>query len=281
MPWPSWLGGPSSSSSSNNINDLGDIKVRSWNDSLNATDWAHYTSPENITLSVLTTGATLLLYRLYRIHLMRIPNANFLTPNRIGKRSMYGYVTSVGDADNFRLFHTPGGRLAGWGWLPGRQFEKMKSFQNKTVHVRIAGVDAPEAAHFGRPAQPYSKEALEWLRGYVLHKYVRVMPYRRDQYERVVCTVHRWRWGFWKTDVGLQMLKSGCATVYEAKFGSEFGGAEKEKLYRETEAVAKVRQVGMWQKQGLVGRMLGGKKAPSFESPRAYKTRMAKEEKAK
>jgi endonuclease YncB( thermonuclease family) len=77
------------------------------------------------------------------------------------------------------------------------------------------------------------------------------------------------------------MLKSGCATVYEAKFGSEFGGAEKEKLYRETEAVAKVRQVGMWQKQGLVGRMLGGKKAPSFESPRAYKTRMAKEEKAK
>jgi hypothetical protein len=37
----------------------------------------------------------------------------------------------------------------------------------------------------------------------------------------------------------------------------------------------------MWQKQGLVGRMLGGKKAPSFESPRAYKTRMAKEEKAK
>jgi hypothetical protein len=29
---------------------------------------------------------------------------------------MFGVVTSVGDADNFRLFHTPGGRLAGWGW---------------------------------------------------------------------------------------------------------------------------------------------------------------------
>jgi endonuclease YncB( thermonuclease family) len=76
------------------------------------------------------------------------------------------------------------------------------------------------------------------------------------------------------------MLKRGWATVYEAKFGSEFGGAEKEKLYRETEATAQQKKIGMWQQQGLVQKMLG-KSAQTFESPRAYKTRMQKEEKKK
>lgn len=210
---------------------------------------------------------------------MRIPNVDYITPNRLRGRSLYGYVSSVGDGDNFRLFHTPGGRLAGWGWFPGRQVKKMKKFQGKTVHVRIAGVDAPEMAHFGRPAQPYSQEALEWLKSFVLHKYVRVIPYRRDQYERVVCTVYRRRWGFFKSDVGLNMLKQGLATVYEAKFGSEFGGPEKEKVYRDTEARAKQKKIGMWQEQSLVGRMLGRKN--TLESPREYKTRMQKEDMAK
>lgn len=27
----------------------------------------------------------------------------------------------MGDGDGFRLFHTPGGRMLGWGWFPGRK----------------------------------------------------------------------------------------------------------------------------------------------------------------
>jgi len=40
----------------------------------------------------------------------------------------------VGDGDNFRLFHTPGGRLGGWEWFPGRMIPKeKKALQDKTV----------------------------------------------------------------------------------------------------------------------------------------------------
>jgi hypothetical protein len=47
----------------------------------------------------------------------------------------------VGDGDNFRVFHTPGGRLAGWGWLPWRRVPKeKKDLKNKTVSCDILDV---------------------------------------------------------------------------------------------------------------------------------------------
>ena len=51
----------------------------------------------------------------------RIPEASQIYSSFFRKRSLYGKVTSVGDADNFRLYHTPGGILLGWGWFPGRK----------------------------------------------------------------------------------------------------------------------------------------------------------------
>ena len=133
--------------------------------------------------------------------------------------------------------------------------------------MRLAGIDAPELAHFGRPAQPYSTEALEWLRNYVLHRRVRAYIYRRDQYDRVVATVFVRR-GLLRRDVGLQMLKSGLATVYEAKTGAEFGKVEAR--YRRAEWWAKKRRKGIW----------AASKA-DFESPRDYKARMASLDEAK
>ncbi|RFU31141.1 hypothetical protein B7463_g5217, partial [Scytalidium lignicola] len=38
------------------------------------------------------------------------------------------------------------------------------------IHIRIAGIDAPEAAHFGKPAQPLATEALTWLKNYTLNQ---------------------------------------------------------------------------------------------------------------
>lgn len=58
--------------------------------------------------------------------------------------------------------------------------------KDETLHIRIAGIDAPEAAHFGRPAQPHSAESLEWLRQTLLGKRVRCQLLRKDQYSRIV-----------------------------------------------------------------------------------------------
>jgi endonuclease YncB( thermonuclease family) len=111
------------------------------------------------------------------------------------------------------------------------------------LHLRIAGIDAPECAHFGKTAQPGSSEALAWLRNYILNRRVRAYIYRRDQYERVVASVGV-RKGLFRRDVGLEMLKAGMATIYESKMGAEFGSLEKK--YREAEAMAKRQRIGIW-----------------------------------
>ncbi|KAK3074114.1 putative endonuclease lcl3 [Teratosphaeriaceae sp. CCFEE 6253] len=273
MPWPDWLWSRSTKRTDDKTREADDRPP------VNSKDWSHYTTPQTIAACVFTTATTLALIRVYKNYLRRIPTVDYLKPGLFRRRSLYGYVTRVGDADNFHLYHTPGGRFAGWGWLPGRHVAEMKGAQlkGKTMHVRIAGVDAPEAAHFGKPAQPHAAEALEWLKGYVLHRYVRVRVFRRDQYERVVCSVARRRWVVWRTDVGYEMLRRGWATVYEAKFGSEFGGMEGK--YREAERGAKKRGVGMWQEPGLVGKLLGRERV--VETPREYKTRTAAQDGAK
>jgi endonuclease YncB( thermonuclease family) len=89
---------------------------------------------------------------------------------------------------------------------------------------------------------------------------VRTYVYKADQYSRVVGTAYVWK-GLFRRDVGLQMLRAGYATVYEAKSGVEFGRAREEQ-YRKAEWWAKTRRKGMW----------AGKKG-DYESPRAYKIR--------
>ena len=189
------------------------------------------------------------------------------------------YVTAVGDGDNFRLYHTPGGRLVGWGWFPGRcvaDYDR-KRLKDQTIQLRIAGIDAPELAHFGKPEQAYGREALEGLRGMILGRFVRARLLRLDQYQRVVGTVTVRRWGLFKSDVGLRMLSEGHATVYEAKFGSEFGGMEEQ--YRAAEQKAKSRGRGMWKGQGkldFIARLkenVFGMKKQKFETPREFKDR--------
>lgn len=225
-------------------------------------------------------GALYASYKGYKRFLRRIPNIDHVKPNVYRKRSMYGYVTRVGDGDNFRFYHTPCGRFAGWGWLPGRipqQLTKPELVDN-TLHVRVAGVDAPECAHFGRKEQPFGPEAMAWLGDTVEGRYVRVWPHSRDRFDRIVSTVAvRLPWRLWRSDLGLRMIQSGCATVYEAKTGSEFGG--KEEQYREAEKQARNRKVGMWKQAGIVGKILG--QTTEVETPRAYKTRMNKEESGK
>ncbi|KAF2459875.1 hypothetical protein BDY21DRAFT_271657, partial [Lineolata rhizophorae] len=255
----------------------------SWPDKLNATDWAQFAEPRNVVPTLLLTGTTLLFAGVYRAYLRRVPDAGHVGPGMLrGRRRLLGVVTSVGDGDGFRLFHTPGGRLAGWGWGWGRKVPTGKELGGKTIHVRIAGIDAPELAHFGRPEQPYAQDALRWLTSYILGRRVRAHLHRRDQYDRVVATVFVRRGPLGlrllRRDVGLEMLKRGLATVYEAKSGVEFGGREEK--YKRAERRAREKGRGMWKEQGLVARLLGRREAVR-ESPREYKTRMAALDKEK
>ncbi|KAH8815056.1 hypothetical protein F5884DRAFT_162416 [Xylogone sp. PMI_703] len=250
MRWPPWASNPKT--------DDEERRPVSWSESLNVTDWSH----RNIVPTLVLTTTILVSVKLYSSYLRRIPEAAYIRPDFFRKRSLFGTVTRVGDADNFHFFHTPGGRLTGWGWFPGRKIPAKKTdLKGKTIHIRIAGIDAPEAAHFGKSAQPFAAEAMTWLKNYILGRRVRVHVYRRDQYDRVVATVYVRRF-FLRRDVGLEMLKAGLATVYEAKMGAEFGKSEEK--YREAEDKAKRKKVGIWSGKPEV-----------FESPRDYKTRIA------
>ncbi|KAK5990490.1 putative endonuclease LCL3 [Cladobotryum mycophilum] len=263
MVWP--FG--SSESSNNAKHDEPKKRPVSW-DSLNeekgpltaAKEWAPI-----VIFSLVGLGAL----QLYANYLRRIPGAAFIQPKFYRNRSLFGKVTSVGDGDNFHLFHTPGGKAVGWGWLR-RIPDKRKDLKGRTIPIRMAGIDAPEGAHFGQPAQPYAAEALQWLRDYILHRDVRAYIYKKDQYERIVATVYVRRWLI-RRNVGLEMVKQGLATTYEAKTGAEFGGLKE--VYERAEAKAKGKRIGMWS---------GNPK--NFESPREYKTKWAglrnKEEKA-
>ncbi|KAF9208007.1 putative endonuclease lcl3 [Haplosporangium sp. Z 27] len=191
------------------------------------------TRPYIITSAAFSMGILATFF--YRRRLRRIPTSAYLTPSDLqGKRILKGKVTSVGDSDNFRFYHTPGGVWAGWGWLRHVPAET-KELKNQTLHIRIAGVDAPEGAHFGMPAQPFSKESLQWLRNEILGKTVTVKPFAKDRYDRV--------------NVSLEMLKVGYAQLYR-QAGSEYGGMLDN--FEKIEAHAKSRKIGIWSQSNMV-----------------------------
>ena len=94
--------------------------------------WRSYTEPQTIFATITLTSACIGFYRFYRTFLRRIPAVGNISPNFFRKRSVFGQVTSVGDGDNFRIFHTPGGLLAGWGWWRSIPADK-KALKNNTV----------------------------------------------------------------------------------------------------------------------------------------------------
>ncbi|KAG2198270.1 hypothetical protein INT47_004354 [Mucor saturninus] len=177
----------------------------------------------------------------------RFKTAAHIPPEVFEKsQRIHGKVVAVGDSDNFRLYHTPG---FGWGWI--RNIPKTrKELQNQTISVRIAGVDAPEGAHFGMPSQPYSKEAKSFLTNLVLNKRVEVELLSRDQYSRVVGMAYvRKPPFFFKKNVSAEMLKSGLASIYVAK-GAQYSGQLKQ--FEKYEAKAKSRKKGIWSLKNYV-----------------------------
>jgi hypothetical protein len=111
--------------------------LTNWSSLLTTSPAQILTSPETLLPTLVLTGTCLAFYTFYRSYLRRIPAAGNISPGFFRKRSLVGRVTSVGDGDNFRVFHTPGGRLAGWGWLPWRKVPtEKKELKHKTVNAR-------------------------------------------------------------------------------------------------------------------------------------------------
>lgn len=253
----------------------------------------------------------LLWWRYFR----RIPNAEYVTPAVLRYRKvLVGRVVTVGDADGFRFHHTPGLQyLRDWlyPWPPRtkkRSGGRSKLVQ-ETISVRIAGVDAPESAHFGKPAQPFSKEAKQLLTSMVQSpscannltppakssffstsstashrvsttnsnevstKLVWLYPSHVDQYKRLVATPYVWNapYLFGKTNVSLVMVKQGLATVYRAA-GADYGKATWwAKVWRKsTTGLNALERAEAKAKRQKIGMWSLGKK---FESPEEYKRR--------
>lgn len=133
-----------------------------WNSSLNAFDWSQFTEPRNLIPTLLLTGGILFAVHIHRRYLRRFPEATDITSSHFRQRSLLGHVTSVGDGDNFRMYHTPGGRLVGWGWLPWMKVPtSRKELKDRTVSV------------FPHTKRERERELYQWL---CLYRSTSVLP---------------------------------------------------------------------------------------------------------
>jgi endonuclease YncB( thermonuclease family) len=163
--------------------------------------------------TALTVMATRRAFRRFRTA-QEIPLEHFRK-----QKKLKGYIISVNDSDNVRFYHTS---------FLSRLFFRRPSIKRsdvkyETINVRLAGIDAPEMAHFGGDCQPYAKEAKEWLTKFAEGRRATIQLLRYDQYSRAVASVYTgWPWN---SNVSVEMVKAGFATIYEDG-GAEYGGFE-------------------------------------------------------
>lgn len=129
---------------------------------------------------LLTALGTALVITIARKSLHRYRTAQEI-PLRFFKQQkrLHGYAVFVNDSDNIRFYHRPWVRM----WCPNVPRNDLKY---ETINVRLAGIDAPEMAHFGGQSQPYALEAKQWLARMVEGRPVTIWLHRYDQYSRIV-----------------------------------------------------------------------------------------------
>jgi endonuclease YncB( thermonuclease family) len=168
-------------------------------------------------------------------------------PRRLlkGKTTLHGYVMRVTDGDGLRFYHQP--------WIRRVMFPKMQTMRkisDQTINVRLSGIDAPETAHFGNPAQAYGNEAKQWLKDLAEQRHASLRIHSIDQYKRVLGSVHVKHsnpllrvLGLGRKNLSLELAKNGYAVVYTG-VGAEYGGQLA--ALKAAERAAKTRRSGMW-----------------------------------
>lgn len=142
MRWPPWASNSPQQQSDDEPHNASSIIFPSTSSSSSShndhkkpiLDWRAFTEARTLLPTAILTTAILSIVHIRRRYLRRFPDAISISPKYLRQRSLLGQVTSVGDGDNFRIFHTPGGRLAGWGWLPWKKVPTArKDLRDNTV----------------------------------------------------------------------------------------------------------------------------------------------------
>lgn len=113
----------------------------------------------------------------------------------------------------------------------------VRTADKKTKTIRLARIDAPEISHYGKPAQPYGKEAAAWLREVVKGENVTVQIDTIDKYGRSVGTVY-----MGNENINALMVQDGYAWLYD-QYAQDAEGA----AINELEQVAREKKKGLWQ----------------------------------
>ncbi|MEI6747283.1 MAG: thermonuclease family protein [Methylococcaceae bacterium] len=108
--------------------------------------------------------------------------------------------------------------------------------KTKNVTVRLSRIDAPEISHYGKPAQPYGKEAGDYLREVVKGEKVVVYDEGTDKYGRMIGTVM-----MGNENINALMVEDGYAWVYD-QYAQDVQGAG----LNELESVAREKKKGLW-----------------------------------
>lgn len=139
----------------------------------------------------------------------------FIQPKMIDRqRKIVGRCLKVTDADGLRIQHLPALRRIWPGAAP-----PWKQLSQETISIRLAGIDAPEMAHFGKEAQgecvsyilsmpissgattlnpmsffvlcvcvaAHSQEAFDYLKEIALHRKVKLQLLRKDRTLGGIC----------------------------------------------------------------------------------------------
>jgi micrococcal nuclease len=155
--------------------------------------------------------------------------------------TLYGKVVEVNDGDTITIFNL-----------------------NRTVKVRLLGVDAPDGE------QPYAKEAKQHLATLILHRSVTVEYSGLGQNSYLLGKIF-----LRETDIGAQMLRDGVAW-FDKSTSSRLIDPDRQ-IYSECEHAARTERRGLWQdaeaiapwefKQQLADRALAAQRSGLKESP--------------
>jgi micrococcal nuclease len=146
-------------------------------------------------------------------------------------------VVSVADGDTLRVRHLPLGRL----FAGGARFNGKLSVE--TIQLRLIAFDAPETAKFGKPGQKYGGEARVAVEAALKGRRVKVTPYARDQYGRIVGAV---TFGWRRRDMSTVMVSRGLGAIYRGA-GAQYGRRTLG-WWESLERRAQERRMGMWSK---------------------------------